>query len=166
MNSLLRQHKRRRLRALAATPAETDGCMTGGEFGIAKSPPALPSREHARRVDGSLEVLSSESSARSVRRVARLTAAVLAGFAVLLIGSTFAQARPLPDSFIRLLRVGRDGSIDRGEKQELRQRGLDKIAIAQAVTQAKDGGRITRPEADKIIKAFVVRRRTRTSPTR
>lgn len=90
--------------------------------------------------------------------MARLTAAALAGFAVLLIGSTFAQARPLPDSFMQvLLRVGRDGSIDRGDKQELRQRGLDKIAIAQVVTQAKDGGRLTRPEADKIIKAFVVR---------
>ena len=103
-------------------------------------------------------MLSSDVSARRVRRVARLTAAVLAGFAVLLIGSTFAQARPLPDSFMQvLLRVGSDGSINRFEKVELRQRGLDTIAIAQAVTQAKDGGRLTRPEADKIIKAFVVR---------
>ena len=95
--------------------------------------------------------------------MARLTAAVLAGLAVLLIGSTFAQARPSstqprpPQSFMEvLLRVGKDGSIS---PSEFRQRGMGKIAIAQVVTQAKDGGRLTRLEADKIIDSFIVRAR-------
>ena len=88
----------------------------------------------------------------------RLTAAVLAGLAVLLGGSTAAHSRPLAPSFMQmLLRVGGDGTIHRGERMELGQRGLDKIAIAQVVTQTRDGARLTRPEAETIIKAFVVR---------
>jgi hypothetical protein len=83
--------------------------------------------------------------------------AVVAG-ALLPLGGGVAQARPLPDSYMQvLLRVGMNGAINSYEKTELRQRGLDQTAIGQVVTQTKDGGRLTRPEADKIIDAFVIR---------
>ena len=73
-----------------------------------------------------------------------------------------ATTRPPTPMVTVLVRVGANG-LDQGDKQELRQRGLDKIGIAQAVTQATDGGRLTRLEADKIWNSFVVRAR-RTAP--
>ena len=52
-------------------PTETDGCMTGGEFGVREPPAALP-REHARRVDGSLEALRCPSGREMLRARSRL----------------------------------------------------------------------------------------------
>ena len=57
----------------------------------------------------------------------------------------------------RLVTVGKDGVITRSERVFLRQIGLDKIAIAQTVKETKDGGRLTRTEAQRIIKAYGAR---------
>jgi hypothetical protein len=79
---------------------------------------------------------------------------------VLVSGGALVHALPLPDSLESVLvRVGQDGVINSGEKQWLRQRGFDKIVIAQAVTEAKDGGRLTPWEAQKIVTAFKRRAR-------
>ena len=57
-----------------------------------------------------------------------------------------------------IFRVGSDGEVEQHERQFLRELGMDKIAIAQIVTQTKDGGRLTRAEVITIANGFILRK--------
>ena len=95
----------------------------------------------------------------------RLTAALIVCLALPLVGATApADALPMPPSYVSVLMAyGKDGMIERYEKAAMGQRGLDRVAIAQTVREAKDGGRLTLPEANKIVNAFK-RRAQRNAP--
>ena len=53
-----------------------------------------------------------------------------------------------------LVRIGNDGAVYQHERVAFRQLDLDKVAIAQVVKETKDGGRLTRAEAQKIIQSY------------
>ena len=67
-------------------------------------------------------------------------------------------SRPVPVTHVdRLLRIGKDGVVTQRERVLLRQIGLDKVAIPQVVKETRDGGRLTRAEAQQIMRGYRAR---------
>ena len=94
--------------------------------------------------------------------MARCCAAMIIGMLGLLVSQTSAYgsslADPVPVTHVdRLLRIGKDGVVTQDERVLLRQIGLDKVAIAQVVKETRDGGRLTRAEAQQIMRGYRAR---------